>query len=491
MSGPSSAWSGPRLHQSTPADAVLFRRVLLGLIIPGGVLTTILLILYACAALQPISRRHLDRVSFRLLVYALVAHLVFCISFPISTINTKPGLACQFQAFFANGSLMYSAGMFFCVAINLPLVLAAKVNGQRMEKFYVLGVTTVCLACNVTPFAAGRFGLNPANFTCWYVDAPGPQLFRWMLGTQTVPLLLTSTGEVISFVVILVYLVGYELETRSFRHRIRGPEIMPMSLHPTSTFPTLELNLDTHNESKPDTSTHAQMTERERQRTRSAIRVFRSIVLRIGLYPLSSCLLNISTSVIDWHLASDPQRTEVNWRVNLVDLAIYSSRPLIYGILAATDPAFIRAMSALYYDSLTSSDDPESPSPNTTTTTRNDGQRRTTRIWWPRRHRSRHDTGYLSTIVDLDYGQDSMTASAFASPSATTSMSTPEERRNERKESKEEGVVELQDSELRARQLRPRGDLVVSEAVGEDVHAGIDVQEDADREAMGRLVSQI
>ncbi|KAJ7049358.1 hypothetical protein C8F01DRAFT_1238596 [Mycena amicta] len=369
---------GPRLHESTAADALLFRRVLLGLIIPGAILTTILLILYAYAAWKAVSRKHLDRVSFRLLVHALVAHLVFCISFPVSTINTHPGIACEFQAFFANGSLMYSAGMFFCVAVNLPLVLSHKVNGQRMEKFYIAGVATVCLACNITPLATGRFGLNPSNFTCWYRDAPGPTLLKWVLSTQTVWLLFTSAGEVTSFAVILMYLVGYELEARSLSSRT-GESMSRM--HPTdmgTTFPTIELDIDTR-ESKPPTATFTRASQRDRERTRSTRRLFRGIVLRIGLYPLASCMLNISTSVMDWHLASDPMPTEQNWRINLADLAIYCSRPLIYGLLAATDPSFVRAMRALCHSEVDSS----STTPTTVDTTRS-GQRRTTRIWWPR-----------------------------------------------------------------------------------------------------------
>ncbi|KAJ7054787.1 hypothetical protein C8F01DRAFT_1374069 [Mycena amicta] len=369
-----SLTSGSRLPDSasTSADALLFRRVLFGLLVPGAVVTTILLCLCAYAAWKPVSRKHLDRVSFRLLVYALLAHLVFCFTFP--TINPRPGLGCTLRAFFANGSLLFSAGMFFCVAINLPLVLAHKVNGQRMEKFYVAGVMIVCLACNITPLAAGRLGF--ASGSCGYVSPPGTTLLKWVLSTQIVWMLAASVGEVICFKVVLVYLLGYGLETQMLYTRTHRSD-----MGATGT-----------QGSEPPT---ADLTRLQRDRV-----VFRRIVLRVGLYPFTACLLNITTSVIDLYLISDPLRTNQNIKVNIADFAIYCARPLIYGLLAATDPSFIRAMQALYRS--------------------NDGietQRAQTR------------TVYPSTIVDIDYGSTSteldgcemdMTAVANLDTSTTT-----------------------------------------------------------------------
>nr|GAT57987.1 predicted protein [Mycena chlorophos] len=398
---------------STAAQALIFERVQLGLIIPGAIVTTGLLVLYAYAASRPVSRRHLDRVSFRLLVHALVAHLVFCIVFPVSTINTRPGVACKVQAFFANGSLMFSAFMFFCVGINLPLVLAAKVNGQRMEKFYIIGSSLVCLACNLTPLAAGRFGQNPGNFTCWYIDPPGPTLLKWVMTTQTMWLLFTSVGEVVSFIVILVYLVGYELETRSFRTRLRAGKDTSTATNSTtpattSGFPSIDLAMSCEGGKFLSSGTEATTgvssvphagrvrgRERAREPTRSSIRMFRGIVLRIGLYPLASCLLNISTSVMDWRTSKDPNITEEIWRITTADLAIYCSRPLIYGLLAATDPSFIRAMQALYHPS---DADYEYASRIQTHVTR------LFPWWWWRHGNARHQTrsGRLSTVY-MDY----------------------------------------------------------------------------------------
>ncbi|KAJ6544463.1 hypothetical protein B0H19DRAFT_1076570 [Mycena capillaripes] len=278
-------------------------RVVLGLAIPGVILTAALLILFGYAALNPASRRHLDRVSFRLLVYALVAHLVYGIVFLIGTSSARPGWNCELLLFFTKLSLMFSAGMFFCIALNLPLVLAYNANGQKMEKFYIFGTALGCLVCNIVPYATGNLGqvsliypqsLRSVNGSeaCWYRSSISPKNTRWLVGTQTVWVLLASAGEVYAFLIIVGYFMAYKLDTRYFRTNPR-------------------LNTSASGDSPAPGST---------------IQMFRNIILRIGLYPLVSCLLNISTSALDLY-------------GSLSDLVIYSARPLIYGLLAATDPA--------------------------------------------------------------------------------------------------------------------------------------------------------
>ncbi|KAJ7673630.1 hypothetical protein B0H14DRAFT_3537519 [Mycena olivaceomarginata] len=67
-------------------------------------------------------------------------------------------MPCAFLTFFANLTQMFSAGMFFCMALNLQLVIVHKVNGQKMEKFYYLGTGILAAVCSVTPLAAGVYG---------------------------------------------------------------------------------------------------------------------------------------------------------------------------------------------------------------------------------------------------------------------------------------------------------------------------------------------
>ncbi|KAJ7837130.1 hypothetical protein B0H13DRAFT_2105918 [Mycena leptocephala] len=266
-------------------------RICLGLIFPGTGLTVVLLALYAYAAWYPVSRRYLDRVSFRLLVYALLANLSFGIVFPIIVLDEPFGWECGFLMFLVNLSLMFSAGMFFCIGINLPLVLAFRLNGQRMEKYYIMGTTLISSVCNIIPYASGQLGLDTATKLCWYRNTGLASRLRWFIGTRTVWVLLASFGEVVAFLIIVGHLVAYERLATGHRFRAEA-------------------------------------------------KVHRNIILRIGLYPFVSCLLSISTSILDLHLLSSTAQTDLNSRVNLADIALFSARPLIYGLLAATDPRF-------------------------------------------------------------------------------------------------------------------------------------------------------
>ncbi|KAJ6484196.1 hypothetical protein C8R45DRAFT_1000399 [Mycena sanguinolenta] len=293
----STSWS--------PAPQV-FTQVLLGLLVSGLVLTTVLLTLYGYAALNPVSRPYLDRVSFRLLTYALVAHLGFGISFIIAALAADTGRWCALMSTICNLCLVFSAGMFFSIAINLPLVLAFNMNGRKMEKYYVIGIMFIGLVSNVAPYVSGNLRWDE---TCWYDNRNPSAMLRWLVSAQIVWILLASLGEVISFTIILGYLAVYRLL----------PECTPTSY--------------------PSISSH---------RPGSTILRFRNIILRIGLYPLVSCILNISTAVIEFCLFQNHQEN-LETSQQRVYLAIYAGRPLIYGLLAATDPSFLRALRALRY----------------------------------------------------------------------------------------------------------------------------------------------
>ncbi|KAF8142603.1 hypothetical protein K438DRAFT_1994770 [Mycena galopus ATCC 62051] len=280
--------------RSWSPDTQINAGVTLGLTIPGLGLTTVLLALCGYAAWNPVSRRYLDRVSFRLLIYTQVAHLVLCVILTVGpgTLKADLGWRCDLLAFFTDTILMFSAGMFFCMALNLPLVLAHNVDGQKLEKYYVLGTTLLCLICNIAPYASGHLG-----HTFW--------------------IMISAVGELAAFLIIVGYLVGYELETRRFLRDVD-------SQFKNSTCSS-------------GSSNHPGAT----------IRMFRNIILRIGLYPLVSCLPNVTASALNLYLIRHPELTKLGWRIYVTTLALCAGRPLIYGLLAATDPSFIRALRAL------------------------------------------------------------------------------------------------------------------------------------------------
>ncbi|KAJ7750726.1 hypothetical protein DFH07DRAFT_1034124 [Mycena maculata] len=263
---------------------------------------------YAWTAWNPVSRPHLNRVSFRLLVYALVANLMNA-SMMISGTRVTAGAGCNLKAFFANACLMFAGVMFFSMALNLQLVLVHGVNGQKLERCYVLGGLLMAAACNIPPYAAGALGLYHAS--CWF-NSPDPAIqLRWFIGTQAFWLFLMSMCEVVSFFTIVGYMV--------FRHRTSSG----LSTTVTSTV-SMALPIP-----KPP------------------IVLYHGIILRIGLYPLFSCFFNVTTCALGLYQIRNQVLTEVNLRLDIVDLLVYAIRPMMYALLAATDPSFLRALRTL------------------------------------------------------------------------------------------------------------------------------------------------
>ncbi|KAJ7314297.1 hypothetical protein DFH08DRAFT_895903 [Mycena albidolilacea] len=297
----------------------IYLRVILGLIIPGLVLSTTLLALFGYATWNVVSRRYLDRVSFRLLTYALVAHLVFGVSFATSSLAGYQDWRCSLMSFLTSLSVMFSSCIFFCMALNVPLVVVYKISGQAMEKYYVAGTTLISLICMVPPYASGNLGWDSVSKTCWFNGADPAARFRWVLGTQ-ISWIIMAVGEIGAFLIIVGYLVTHELH---------------LLWRPAHTYSS--------------------------EGAGSTILKFRNIILRIGLYPLTSCLLSITTVGINMHeyKMEGIKMTKLYVRFNELcnttlthcqlraAIAISAGRPLIYGLLAATDPSFIHALQAL------------------------------------------------------------------------------------------------------------------------------------------------
>ncbi|KAJ7323848.1 hypothetical protein DFH08DRAFT_1085263 [Mycena albidolilacea] len=317
--------------RSGSLDPQIYPRLILGLLIPGLVLTAALLALFGYAAWNIVSRRYLDRVSFRLLAYTLVVHLIFGVSLAMNALGGYSDWRCSFLTFATDLSLLFSSCIFFCMALNVPLVVVYNISGQALEKYYVAGTTFFCLICNVPPYASGNLGhvLIPTevcvfiislpyrwdveSHSCWYNSADAAVRFRWVVGTQTSWLFIMAGGEVVAFLIIIGYLVTHEF------HLLRR--------------------------SAPTEATYSS------EGAGSTILKFRNIILRIGLYPHVSCLLSVTAGGVDLYESRkykmETPESKLDNELMLVSMASYAARPLIYGLLAATDPSFIRALYAL------------------------------------------------------------------------------------------------------------------------------------------------
>ncbi|KAJ7021872.1 hypothetical protein C8F04DRAFT_1139610 [Mycena alexandri] len=300
----------PRLHTPTTFDSHI-PDLIIAFAAAAVAFISSILAAYAWTAYNPVSRPYLNRVSFRLLIYALVANLAN-VACQFVIVKSGPGAACNGILFLANVSYMFSGVMFFCMALNLQLVLVHGVNGQNMEKYYILGAVVLPLACAIPPYAAGAFGYWAVNDTCWY-NSPNPAVqLRWWVGTLGLWMFLMSAGEVASFVVIVGSMI--------IRHRV----ISAVSTGASTLSSITPLPLP-----------------------QSPIVAYRSIILRIGLYPVVSCFFSFTGGFLDLWTITNTAETETNWRLGIVDLMVYTLRPIAYALLAATDPSFLRALRAL------------------------------------------------------------------------------------------------------------------------------------------------
>jgi hypothetical protein len=113
---------------------------------------------YAVAAFFPKAREHLNRVSFRLLVYTLIFNVLYGIAFSVTAAQTGPGPLCNFGAFAVNFTLSFAVFFTTCIALNLQLVLVHRINGKKMERYYVFGTILLVLAITVPTYALDQFG---------------------------------------------------------------------------------------------------------------------------------------------------------------------------------------------------------------------------------------------------------------------------------------------------------------------------------------------
>ncbi|KAJ7926253.1 hypothetical protein B0H13DRAFT_2653970 [Mycena leptocephala] len=313
------------MSPSTASFLKLIHDVILGLSIPGVALSVLLLAAIAFLQWNPVSRPCLDRVSFRLLVYALIANVIFgSVMFPPMN---GPSPACTLISFLYATAPMFSASLFCCMAVNLQLVLIHGVNGNKMEKYYLLTATFLCAACNIPPLVSGVFGWYPPAAKCWLtVTKPAVQQ-HWMIGTQSVPMILMSAIEVVCFVDILIFMMLEVARVQRLKNETSGSAISALA----------SMNF------------------------KHPIMKFRAIIVRIALYPLLSCFLSITACILSIYISFPAHNTPSTFNTNIrifstpaptadtlspttlmcvpiVDATVYSIRPLLYALLAATDP---------------------------------------------------------------------------------------------------------------------------------------------------------
>ena len=80
------------------------------------------------------------------------------------------------------------------------------VDGQRMEKYYLIGTFLLSMGINIPPLALHQFGWDEGSSTCWYKNSNPTSRLNWIIGTQSFWIALAATIETICSCVILVFM---------------------------------------------------------------------------------------------------------------------------------------------------------------------------------------------------------------------------------------------------------------------------------------------
>jgi len=172
----------------------------------------------------------------------------------------------------------------------------------------------------VPTFALHQFGWDEGNLTCWYKNSDPTSRLHWIIGTQSFWIALAATIETICSCIILVYLYIYQRNTKA----LINAAMVQFPIESSANVSTKATNI-----------THTDITRDPRYRT---------AILRIVLYPITSLIVNYSTVGLDLHNTIEGLNNQLDYRLLILDLFLYGIRTVSYGLLAACDPSFKAAL---------------------------------------------------------------------------------------------------------------------------------------------------
>ncbi|KIK55306.1 hypothetical protein GYMLUDRAFT_264149 [Collybiopsis luxurians FD-317 M1] len=259
----------------------------------GAGLCFLVVVVIGAVLLHPKSRPCLDRVSFRIVTIALIANMIFGIASAVGGVTTHDGFLCGFSIFVLQLTLQISSFLLFCIALNLQLVVIHGLNGQNMEKFYITFSLVLSVILVVPPYAANQYGWDPLEQD----------------STQMAWTALAAIAEIVLSISVLLFLL---------KHRVRMNRVFVSS----------------------GSSNSPQVIHADR---------LRWIILRIALYPLASCFVNLLTIFTALHSTiADGIHNQTDYNILLMSDFLYGGRPIVYALLAASDPALVRGVKTLY-----------------------------------------------------------------------------------------------------------------------------------------------
>ncbi|KAF9263912.1 hypothetical protein L218DRAFT_296817 [Marasmius fiardii PR-910] len=275
----------------------------------GISLCTLVISVAGILSMHPLSKPITDRVSFRVMIYALCATVIFLISVLPSSLSSEA--SCRIWAPIAVSTLHLTSFLFFSIGLNLQLVMIHKVDGTRMEKYYIGGSLFLASLLGIMTHLFGQLTYIPAQKECLVRDV------WWQIGLQYFWYLAVLIGELVTFSSVLLYMW-------SFKVFDSGP-------------------------GQDTTPIESGLSASHQYRKPLGPRQYRNVVLRIALYPFASLTtLGIVTFGTVCIMVARGITDQSDWKVLLALRLVCLARGTIYGIAAASDPAITQGLEVLY-----------------------------------------------------------------------------------------------------------------------------------------------
>ncbi|KAF9266751.1 hypothetical protein L218DRAFT_955862 [Marasmius fiardii PR-910] len=276
-------------------------------------LCTVVVLIAAVLSVHPLSKQKTDRVSFRIMVYALGANVMHLISMLTSNYISNQAM-CRVVGSVVITGLHLTSFLFFCIGLNLQLVMIHGIDGTKAEKYYVGGSLSLAALLGVVLFMSRQMFYDPVQKACYYHNPDPVQGLWWQIGIQHFWNFLTMAGEIIAFTRIIIYMA-----------RLKVFESSPSQ----------------------EASVNLGVSVSPQYRQPIGPKQYRKVVLRIALYPLSSLAtlgaLSIGISYITFK--GIKSQSDINFLSALRIILVF--RGAIYGLIAATDPAITRGVKVL------------------------------------------------------------------------------------------------------------------------------------------------
>ncbi|KAK6509799.1 hypothetical protein TWF481_004528 [Arthrobotrys musiformis] len=281
--------------------------------------------------LNPESRKCLDRVSFRLICYSLISNCFYCIGY-IICVEVKPGFFCVAGVWMIQFWLGITNWLITCVALNLELVLVHLCNGIFMEKYYVIGTIVINLGTTLPPLIKGKFGWDDVIGVCWLTSDNNEDRLKWQISTQLLWILLA---------VLITCTCCCTTVFHLYKHKFTALNVLTQN----KSSPNANVTNSTTRSSSPDNrgSTNLSAT-RNAQKSLLSNQEFRSIILRISLYPTVMIILNLVITIADIRISIlSGIYSQGDYALYAVYYALYGARGIFYALIAVMDPSLQRA----------------------------------------------------------------------------------------------------------------------------------------------------